>query len=417
MPNLPNFKECCGCGACVDACPKKAIELVEDKRCFYNIKIDKSACVECKLCEQRCHILHPELLIKSDPTHTQPIAAWSTTEELIKYSATGAIFAQIASNMLKEHGNTYVYGAALQNDNSVRHIEISNLEEIRKLQNSKYQQSYCVGIYSQVKKRLKEGSRVLFSGVPCQIAALYSFLRYNAQLIENLYTIEVLCHGVPCNDIHRVALKSHKAAHIYAYRNKDGRGWCGNKGNNNRLSYIRHNGERFIISSYQKDIMYRSYLSFNYSRPSCYSCRYANIHRVADLTIGDFWGWERTPNPEKYKNYWGTSVVLPNTDKGINMMKGNNLHCVETTWREFLPINQNLYMPTNIYDYKGYRYMSFVKYLPTQIKKIIYQSGFSNRRLNRLYEKFLSLVYRRKRRTAIAEKEKKSNYILKHLEK
>ena len=74
-------------------------------------------------------------------------------------------------------------------------------------------------------------------------------------------------------------------------------------------------------------------------------------------------------------------------------------------------------MPTNIYDYKGYRYMSFVKYLPTQIKKIIYQSGFSNRRLNRLYEKFLSLVYRRKRRTAIAEKEKMSNYILKQLEK
>lgn len=415
MPNLPTPLDCCGCGSCVDACSRNAITIAEDKRCYYNIVIDNSKCIECGLCERQCHILHPERLRKSNPLKTNPIAAWSTTEELIKHSATGAIFAQIAANMLKE-GNTFVYGAALQEDNTVRHIEISTLSELHKLQNSKYQQSLCASIYSLVKRRLKEGAQVLFSGVPCQVAALYSFLNNRQEVIKRLYTIEVLCHGVPCNDIHRTALRAHKAQKIIAYRNKDGRGWCGKNGNNNRLSYIDENGKRFIIPSFQKDVLFRSYLTFNFTRPNCYHCPYSNIQRVADLTIGDFWGWEKTPNPQKYENYWGTSLVLPNTEKGINMMKGKDLNCVDTTWREFLPINQNLYMPTNMYEYKGYRYMPIIKHLPVPIKKNIYQNGFTNGVFNRIWQIIIKALFLERHRKSLREKESKSEEVLKLLE-
>ena len=415
MPSLPSINDCCGCAACVDICPKEAISLIEDKYCFYNIIIDRNKCIECKICENHCHILHPEKLKKSDPQKIKPYAAWSLNEDLIKYSATGAIFAQVAYNMIQE-GDTYVYGAALLEDSSVKHIEISDISGLRKLQNSKYQQSYSVGVYNLVKKRLKTGSRVLFSGVPCQIAALYLFLNYNEKLTENLYTIEVLCHGVPCNDIHRTSLKVNKASRIYAYRNKDGRGWDGKNGNNNRISYIGHDGNRFIIDSYQKDSLFRSYLTFNFTRPNCFHCPYSDIHRVADLTIGDFWGWKKTPNPEKYDNYWGTSIILPNTDKGRIMLEGKSLHLVETTWREFLPINQNLYMPTNVYDFKGYRFMPIVKHLPMIIRNIVYQYGFSNTRLNNIFRFVISRIFEKKRNNAIKLKEEKAKEVLNILE-
>ena len=130
----------------------------------------------------------------------------------------------------------------------------------------------------------------------------------------------------------------------------------------------------------------------------------------------DFWGWKKTPNPEKYDNYWGTSIVLPNSDKGRRMLKGKSLHLVETTWREFLPINQNLYMPTNVYDYKGYRFMPFVKRLPLNIKKFIYQCGFSNARLDNIFRFVLSLIFEKKRNNAIKLKEEKAKVVLKYLE-
>ncbi len=415
MPVLPSSKDCCACAACVDVCPEGALSLVEDKCCCYSIKGDSNKCVDCKLCEKQCQILHPEKLLRSDPITVRPIAAWSTTEELIKYSATGGVFAQVACNMLRK-GDTYVYGASLLDDNTVKHIEISDEKDVCLLQNSKYQQSVCTGIYKQAKKRLKEGRWVLFSGVPCQVAALYSFLEYKKELIENLYTIEVLCHGVPCNDIHRTSLKVNNANRIYAYRNKDERGWNGKNGNNNRVSYIGKDGRRFIVHNFQRDSLFRSYLTSNFTRENCYHCPYSDVHRVADLTIGDFWGCNKTSNPERYENYWGTSIVLPNTDKGNEMMQGQNLVRVETTWREFLPINPNLYMPTNANDYNGCKYMPVVKHLPASLKNVIYQGGFFNRTLDKLFSKVLSIIFRKHRNAARDKQIIRAEEILSYLE-
>lgn len=412
--NLPTKAECCGCAACVDICPKGAISLQEDSGCYYNIKVDEDKCVGCRLCETHCHILHPERLKKSNPLDVQPLAAWSTDEERIKNSASGGIFAQVAYNMLSEDDNTFVYGATLLEDNSTRHIEISSVDDIALLQNSKYQQSVSTGIYKQVKMRLKQGARVLFSGIPCQVAGLYSFLGDDERLREKLFTIEILCHGVPNNDLHRTALKVNKASRIVAYRNKEGIGWGGWS---SRLTYLDHNGQKFIIQTYIDDSLFRSYLTCNFLRENCYQCHYADIHRVADMTIGDYWLWERTPNPDKYRNYWGTSFVLPNTAKGRQMMKGPHLSTTDTTWREFMPVNQNLYMPTNAYEFKGCRIMPILKHLPTPIKNIIYRRGFSHYRPDRLYHITMRLIFWFRTKHRRQEQADKIEETLKYLER
>lgn len=389
MPQLPTIDNCSACGACIDACNHKAIRMEEDINGFYNIVIDSDKCIECKLCETKCHILNQNNLIRHNPCQ-QPLAGWSLREEIIKNSATGGIFAQIAYDMLSE-GNTFVYGASLQADSSVRHIEISRCEDIHKLQNSKYQQSVTTGIFKQVKSRLKEGYRVLFSGVPCQVAALYAFLGKKTDL-TNLYTIEVICHGVPTNYLHRLGIRYNKAKRVVAYRTKQNSGWIG--GRNNRVVYQMPDNSLKYMPDTSKDFLFSAYLSFSFSfsRKNCYICKYSVLKRVSDITIGDFWGFEKSTDYARYGNFMGTSVILCNSEKGMNMVINNvNLHTTPAKWEEILPFNQNLYMPTNRYMFNGYDKVHKLIRLPEPIRQIVFMNGSTNKFLNKIYK----LIYYR----------------------
>lgn len=397
MPTLPSIDNCTACGACIDTCNHGAISMYEDKNGYYNITIDKNKCVDCKLCEKHCHILNQQLLVRNDFKNISPLAGWSVDEELIQKSATGGVFAQIACDMLAE-GNTYVYGASLQSDSSVMHIEISDSNEIYKLQNSKYQQSVTYGIFKLVKKRLKEGARVLFSGVPCQIAALYTYLENKGNLTDNLYTIEVICHGVPTNALHRLGIKYNHAKRIVAYRSKQNSGWI--YGNNNRIVYELEDGKLEYLVDHTKDFLFRAYLSFSFSfsRKNCYTCKYAALKRVSDLTIGDFWGFEKSNDYFKYGNYMGTSVIMPNSPKGKWMVEqSKKLHVVKASWKEILPLNQNLFMPTNRYAFKGYDKVHKLLKVPEPFRKILFMNGSTNRFVNMLYSAVANILLLSKR--------------------
>lgn len=384
----------------------------EDCNGFYRIAVNADRCVECHLCEQHCHILHPEHLRRNDARKVQPLAGWSTNEEIIRRSASGGIFAQLAHDMLGD-GNTYVYGAALQTDNSVRHIEISSREELPLLQNSKYQQSYTAGIYRQVKQRLKEGARVLFSGVPCQVAGLYVYLHKHPELLEHLYTSEVLCHGVPTCELHRQALKIEDARRIVSYRTKEGTGWTGN---NNRLTYEMNDGRIVSKKKHVHDFLFRAYLQFSYTRENCFQCPYSAIDRVSDVTLGDFWGWNKSRRKEEYNNRMGVSIIFPNSAKGREMLaQSAEMHTVTADWREILPLNQNLFMPTNDYLYAGYRHIHRIRRWPLFLQRFIYQNGFDNRYLNEAYRRLMGLLLWPKHYLENRERQRRMKETLKYL--
>ncbi|MBO4828765.1 MAG: Coenzyme F420 hydrogenase/dehydrogenase, beta subunit C-terminal domain [Fibrobacter sp.] len=392
-PQLPDHSLCCGCGACIDACNKSALSLKEDKDGFYNVILDKNKCIGCKVCEKQCHILNQNRIVRSSPKKVKPLAGWSLDEDIIRRSATGGIFTQIAYTMLQE-GNTCVYGAALTDQSSVEHIEVLDVCDLWKLQNSKYQQSYAVGIYRKVRDRLKEGKRVLFSGTPCMVAALQSYLGNKSALSNQLYTIEIICHGVPTSVLHRNGLKINKAAGLYAYRNKvEPDGWL--YGGNNKVGYKMKDGSVKVMPNRVSDFLFRSYLTMSFLRPSCYACRYANIHRVADITIGDFWGFHKSARKDEYFHPMGSSIILPNTQKGEMMIQScPNLHTVDVAWRDFLPYNQNLYMPSNKAIFKCSGLVHYIEMLPLCIRRIVYQNGFTNPAIDKLYQKIYRILYK-----------------------
>lgn len=368
MPNLPTIEHCFGCSACVDACAKKAIQLVEDANGFYVPHVQKDLCVECGSCEKKCPSLQQNDVPRNRLDEQQLYAAWSTDEDIIQHSASGGVFAQVATEFLDGKPERIVYGATLLDDSTVKHIAVEKSKDIYLLQNAKYQQSNATGIYQHVKKSLQAGKEVLFSGTPCQIAALYTFLGQKRD--NNLYTMEVICHGVPTNYLAKVALQLNHAQKIVAYRTKS-QGWA--KGN--RTKYMGTNGEIVEIPRYRLDFHFRAYLSFHWLRTSCSTCPFAQIERVADITMGDFWGG----NKRKYHNFMGLSVITINNEKGRKLIEQTKrLQLKRTTYLEALGHNQNLYMPTTQAS-KGANMIAAIKQMSLPCQKIILQQGFSNK--------------------------------------
>lgn len=368
MPNLPTIEHCFGCSACVDACAKKAIQLVEDANGFYVPHVQKDLCVECGSCEKKCPSLQQNDVPRNSLDEQQLYAAWSTDEDIIQHSASGGVFAQVATEFLDGKPERIVYGATLLDDSTVKHIAVENSKDIYLLQNAKYQQSNATGIYQHVKKSLQAGKEVLFSGTPCQIAALYTFLGQKRD--NNLYTMEVICHGVPTNYLAQVALQLNHAQKIVAYRTKS-QGWA--KGN--RTKYMGTNGEIVEMPRYRLDFHFRAYLSFHWLRTSCSTCPFAQIERVADITMGDFWGG----NKRKYHNFMGLSVITINNEKGRKLIEQTKrLQLKRTTYLEALGHNQNLYMPTTQAS-KGANMIAAIKQMSLPCQKIILQQGFSNK--------------------------------------
>lgn len=184
-------KNCCACGACMNVCPKDAIRMEEDEYGFLYPQIDETKCVQCGACKKVCAYQNEQ--VKNAPIKCYA-AVNKNKSELMK-SASGGIFAAMATSVLKEGG--VVFGAALDFEDGhahPHHVAVRELSQLYRLQGSKYVQSAIENTYMEAKKELDSGKKVLFSGTPCQIAGLYGYLRKE---YENLCTVDVICHGVP----------------------------------------------------------------------------------------------------------------------------------------------------------------------------------------------------------------------------
>lgn len=296
---------CTGCHACSTICPKQCITMKTDEEGFYYPQIDSSLCINCGLCEKVCPIINP---IKCNKTENDIAAYAAYTKDLnirLK-SSSGGLFTEIASYIIDNGG--IVFGAALNKNLFVEHISVETIEDLEKLRGSKYVQSTIGNTYKQAKDQLDKGRLVLFTGTPCQINGLYTYLRKD---YDNLITQDIICHGVPSPLVWKQYLKyienktGSKPTNI-SFRDKRN-GW-----QSYSLVFSLENGGEYIESS--KDSLFmKAFLSDLCLRPSCYNCKFKSKVRISDFTLADFWGINNVL-PEFNDNN-GVSLILINSSK------------------------------------------------------------------------------------------------------
>lgn len=300
MRVLDNMESCYGCGACFNICPTGAVSMKENAEGFMEPVIDAKKCVDCGKCRQVCPAVNCKYLNDSEPD----IYAFSAEEKLLYNSSSGGIFTLLAEHVLKAGG--YVAGAAYDEKFSVNHIIIHHVEELDTLRRSKYLQSSTGDTFQRVKELLEEGKHVLYSGCPCQIAGLQCFL---GKSYEKLYTVDVLCHGVPSPKLFQEHLRNSyggtEKIEDVEFRSREGWGTLFRvklKNGEEKTSYVNRS---VYLQSFLQDINLRA---------SCFQCQYSRLPRQGDITTGDLWAAGEMKLSFEYKK--GVSVVLLNNEKG-----------------------------------------------------------------------------------------------------
>lgn len=303
-------QECTGCFACEFACKKAAIRREKNDEGFEYPKINHDVCVSCHACQKICPVLSPiAKFIEGDV-----YASWSKNENIRSKSSSGGMFSVFAEQILSEGGA--VVGAQMDEDYYVRHIVICEQADLDKLRGSKYVQSIISHeLYIEIQKRLHAGQKILFCGTPCQVAAIRKAFRNN----QLLFTIDLVCHGVPSPDFFAGFMRRLKKRipNMVSYQFRDYKNWlvCTNVNVN-----VNVNGQistRYLYGepTFYQDAFLKGYLH----RENCYSCRYTTISRVGDITLADFWGiGKERPIDENYKG--GCSMMSVNSANGRDLL-------------------------------------------------------------------------------------------------
>ena len=300
---------CTGCGACAAVCPKNAIEMVADRHGFLHPSIDPERCVDCGRCKSVCPKESSEIV--SVNIYNDFYAAWDVNLEDRRASTSGGVFALLAESILQDGG--IVYGVALVESIKVQHIRVETLDDLGSLRGSKYVQSNMNDVYSRVRNDLKDGRVVLFSGTPCQVAAVK---KYVGDLNKNLITVDIVCHGVASQMVFD--------DYISFIENKYGK-----KVINANFRYKKpswqvfsmkldfSDGTSYIKSKFEDPYLYLFTLHPDevLLRESCHSCSFTSIDRVGDITLADFWQYESVEKKQRGSNN-GVSLVKVNTEKG-----------------------------------------------------------------------------------------------------
>lgn len=303
-----NKWQCCGCAACSLVCPTDCITMRSDDEGFLYPTIDNQKCVNCNKCENICPVLNNN---DSDMSfEDEAYASINKNIDARKSSSSGGIFWLLAENILDQNG--IVFGAAFNEKFEVEHTYISNKSDIYKLQGSKYVQSNVGRSYAEAERFLKNGTVVLYTGTPCQIAGLKVYLKKD---YENLICQDIICHGVPSPKIWKEYVryrekKAHSSVRRMSFRHKK-YGW---KTYSVLLDYSNNTKYVEIMSL---DLYMRLFLANLSLRPSCYKCAFKGIKRQADITLADFWGINDI-NPAMNDNL-GTSLVIIHSNRGKNI--------------------------------------------------------------------------------------------------
>lgn len=312
-----NTKESCfGCEACVQACSKTAIIMLEDWNGFRYPVIDMSMCIDCGICRKVCPYNNMPVRNKYD----KYVFGGYSLDEAIRFESTsGGAFSEIVNAYCDE--NYVIFGAEAKRLD-VYHSYIMDKIELSRFRKSKYSQSKIDSAYIDAKRFLKEGKKVLFSGTPCQIAGLKSFLGKAVQ--DNLLTVEVVCEGVPSPlyvrklDKH-IEKKFGSPVESLDYRFTSKSFLAKGRWDFEQMKIRTSNG-RVLRKDRWFNPFWSIWLKHLMSRPSCYECPFTNSERVADITLGDLWG-VHLYCPELYGKNGGVSLVIGNTEKGKKVIE------------------------------------------------------------------------------------------------
>lgn len=305
-------EKCCECGNCINSCPVKAIKMVRDDLGTGRAEVDGNICIGCGKCEELCPIYSIPIPNKNKETY----AVVSKKKEA-KYSSSGGVFLELAVEILNMGGR--VVGAAYDKEWNVTQEMILNPEDIIRLQGSKYVKSNVGESFQLTKEALRQGRYVLYSGTPCQIAALFNFLGEKTKT-EKLLTIDIVCHGTPPINLFKnyiAFLENKKKNKISEFSFRDKK--YGHKLIGRYVAkkkYILYSSESSYYTMFLKGYLYNE---------ACYSCPFAMKERMGDFTIGDFWGIKEEI-PQFYKNNnlketESVSAVMLNTDKAVSFFK------------------------------------------------------------------------------------------------
>lgn len=347
MIELSDKSECSGCGACAAVCPKNAIQMKADEAGFLVPVIDNKMCVECRKCISSCPILSDNKHNTGRLDNPKVYAVKNTQKSELIQSASGGAFSLLAKRILSENG--VIFGAVWDSEFNAVFSSANSADEIVPMRGSKYVQSNASKAYPMVKEALKEGRKVLFTGLPCQVGGLYAFLK-NVDC-SNLITADIVCHGGGSPKMLRESVHFNEKKHqkkILALNQTDkSREWNIMIQKTIKMGF---DDESCILLDSSEDVYLSLFLNGYIYREACYKCRFAKMPRQADITLGDLFGFgviqKRMMDPSG-----GISLVMANTIKGVSLIdqaiQEYQPIYEEITVTECAVFNHNLWKPSH----------------------------------------------------------------------
>lgn len=321
-------EKCVGCFACMNICPKGAISIGYNDLDKTIPVIDDSKCINCGLCQSVCPVIQETEFKEPQKCY----AAWTKIDDDKKSCASGGIATALYRTVMETGGA--VFGCAFDDDLNLNIRMAESEADLELFKGSKYVQSCTEFSYRVVKEQLDNGKKVLYVGSPCQVDGLLHYLR---KPYDNLYTVDIICHGVPpikyLQDYLHGLFPDKKLENI-AFRGERDFELC-----------IDSDNERIYQKHSYLDLYYHGFLKGMMFRDNCFNCSYAQKNRVSDMTIGDFWELDKSSLEEKY--YGNVSVILTNSTKGeelLNMAK-EKIHFEKRSIAEALKGNDQLNHP------------------------------------------------------------------------
>lgn len=307
--------DCYGCRSCMEICPQKCISMVEDEEGFVYPQINNENCVKCNLCEKACPQEFENFYSNND---IDAYVGVHKDKNIVFNSSSGGAFTAIYESLILD-GYT-VYGVKFTDSLKVIHDSANTINGCNDFRKSKYIQSDTNGCYEKIASQIKRGEKVLFTGVPCQCAALYSYLAAKKVSDDIIITLSILCHGVPNQKLFDIYKEQYSNIHTskkiinYKFRNKIPI----NGIVNSKTGFINFTNGTDKVMSITEDAFLTAYYSYLCFRPSCATCKFARQERISDITLGDAWHIEKIYS--EYNPLNGVSLILAATEKGKKLV-------------------------------------------------------------------------------------------------